>query len=233
MWCVSISGNNNGHLQNQLDNTEFRTLHSEWHSHDRCTDELSPYMGMCTDCSTNRLYHQLGLQRKAQQRKGSHVTRRGSHVIQGGKQESGMTSSYLRNKDERAIEKVLTIVQRVLHSVPFPISQSQIAFLKTRNQDLDSANLVACGSGGWVHFWNIYGGGLVGEFTIWESGRPSCRPDEKSQRLESVTALRIDSSDASMFTGSSMGYLQVGLPYMEYLCLVVPVCACVVFFLAL
>ena len=39
----------------------------------------------------------------------------------------------------------------------------QIAFLPKREQDLKSATLVACGSGGFVHMWNIYGGGLIGK----------------------------------------------------------------------
>ena len=35
-------------------------------------------------------------------------------------------------------------------------------FLDGRSFDKNSANLVACGIGGWVDFWNIHGGGLLG-----------------------------------------------------------------------
>ena len=83
----------------------------------------------------------------------------------------------------------------------------QIIFLKTRSQDLNSATLVACGAGGWVHFWNINGGGLVGEFNVWSVSCPKLR--EEWRHLQSTTALRGDSEDIVLLTGTSTGYIQV------------------------
>ncbi len=42
----------------------------------------------------------------------------------------------------------------------------QVAFIPGRGLDLNSASMVAVGAGGWVHMWNVYGGGLMGE-TFW------------------------------------------------------------------
>ena len=39
----------------------------------------------------------------------------------------------------------------------------QIIFLPKRELDQSSATVVACGAEGWVHMWNVYGGGLIGK----------------------------------------------------------------------
>ena len=96
--------------------------------------------------------------------------------------------------------------------------ESQIAFLHTRENVLDSASLVACGTGGWVQMWNVVGGGLIGEFNIWDTKRHRLPEEERS--LECVTALKIDSNDETMLTGNSLGYVQVRTA-------VVCVCVCV------
>ena len=41
-----------------------------------------------------------------------------------------------------------------------------MVFLDGRLYDKNSANLIACGVGGWVDFWNIHGGGLLGETIV-------------------------------------------------------------------
>lgn len=87
------------------------------------------------------------------------------------------------------------------------MSDSQIAFVQTRPVDLDSASLIACGSGGWIQMWNIYGGGLIGEFKIWNNLHDQF--DGKDRQLQSVTALKVHSNDDIMITGNSMGYIQV------------------------
>ena len=84
----------------------------------------------------------------------------------------------------------------------------QVMFLRTRPQDKHTATLVACGAGGWVYFWNIHGGGLVGEFSMWDANRPKL--EEGRRHLESTTALRGDGEDGMLFTGTSTGYIQVG-----------------------
>ena len=61
--------------------------------------------------------------------------------------------------------------------------------------------------GGWVHFWNIYGGGLVGEFNVWDVNCPKLR--EEWRHLQSTTALRGNSEDSVLLTGTSTGYIQV------------------------
>lgn len=86
-------------------------------------------------------------------------------------------------------------------------SDSQVTFLQTRPMDLDSATLIACGTGGWVQMWNIYGGGLIGEFNIWDNLRH--RLDKEDRQLQSITALKIDSNNDLMITGNSIGYIQV------------------------
>ena len=72
---------------------------------------------------------------------------------------------------------------------------------------MSSATLVACGGGGWVQFWNVYGGGLIGEFNSIDLLR--FKMDAKSRGLESITACAVDSSDTKMVLGNSLGYIQV------------------------
>ena len=88
-----------------------------------------------------------------------------------------------------------------------PFLVEQIAFLQTRPMDLDSASLIACGTGGWIQMWNISGGGLIGEFNVWDN--PRHRIDGEERQLRSVTALKLDSNDELLITGNSIGYLQV------------------------
>ena len=83
----------------------------------------------------------------------------------------------------------------------------QITFLQTRPLDLDSASLIACGTGGWVQMWNIYGGGLIGEFNIWDNLRHQL--DKEDRQLQSVTAMMVDSNNDLLITGNSIGYIQV------------------------
>lgn len=83
----------------------------------------------------------------------------------------------------------------------------QITFLQTRPLDLDSASLIACGTGGWVQMWNIHGGGLIGEFNIWDNLRH--RLDKEDRQLQSVTAMTVDSNNDLLITGNSIGYIQV------------------------
>ena len=58
-----------------------------------------------------------------------------------------------------------------------------------------------------MHFWNINGGGLVGEFNVWSVSCPKLR--EEWRHLQSTTALRGDSEDIVLLTGTSTGYIQV------------------------
>jgi len=77
-------------------------------------------------------------------------------------------------------------------------------FLGTRPQDKNTATLVVCGAGGRVHFWNIYGGELLG---VWDANRP--KREEGQRHLESTTALHGDGEDSVLFTATSTGYIQV------------------------
>jgi len=85
----------------------------------------------------------------------------------------------------------------------------QVMFLRTRSQDKNTATLVASGAGGRVNFWNVYGGGLVGEFSVWDTNCPKL--EEGRRHLESTTALHGDGEDSVLFTGTSTGYIQVGI----------------------
>ena len=73
--------------------------------------------------------------------------------------------------------------------------------------DLDSASLIACGTSGWIQMWNIYGGGLIGEFNVWDNSRHKLEREER--QLHSVTAIKLDSNNDLLITGNSIGYLQV------------------------
>ena len=80
-------------------------------------------------------------------------------------------------------------------------------FLQNRENDISSASMVAVGDGGWVHMWNVSGGGLVGEFNIWSS--PRHQLDRGRRELECVTSLSVNPSNTTMYTGNSLGYMQV------------------------
>jgi WD40 repeat protein len=92
-----------------------------------------------------------------------------------------------RDKDERAIEKLV--------------------FLKLREPSPTVGSLVACGAGGWVQFWNTTGGGLVGEYNVWDTRRHSLPLAERG--LHSVTALHVNETETVLYTGNSLGYIQV------------------------
>lgn len=48
---------------------------------------------------------------------------------------------------------------------------------------------------------------IAGEFNIWDTDRHEL--DEEGRSLHSVTALKVDSTGSCMFTGNSLGYIQV------------------------
>ena len=88
-------------------------------------------------------------------------------------------------------------------SAPLP----QLVVLKLREPSLSVGSLVACGAGGWVQFWNTSGGGLVGEFNVWDTRRHTLPPAERS--LHSVTSMHVNETETTLYTGNSLGYLQV------------------------
>ncbi|KAL5475077.1 hypothetical protein EMCRGX_G027131 [Ephydatia muelleri] len=90
-------------------------------------------------------------------------------------------------REERAIEK--------------------LAFLCTRPEDQTTATLVACGTAGWVRFWNVYGGGLIGEFNSLDVKR--YRLKGSFLKYHSVTACTVKNDDSLMVLGNSLGYLQI------------------------
>ena len=87
------------------------------------------------------------------------------------------------------------------------VSASQLVFLKLREPSLTVGSLVACGAGGWVQFWNTSGGGLVGEFNVWDTRRHTLPQAERS--LHSVTTMHVNETETTLYTGNSLGYLQV------------------------
>ena len=89
------------------------------------------------------------------------------------------------------------------------LSPYQLLFLRQREPSPTVGSLVACGSGGWVQVWNTSGGGLVGEFNIWDNRRHSLSSCERG--LHSVTAMHVNETETVLFTGNSLGYLQVPL----------------------
>ena len=72
---------------------------------------------------------------------------------------------------------------------------------------MNVGSLVACGMGGWIQFWSTGGGGLMGEFNIWDNQRHNI--PEAKRCLHSVTALHANEDETVMYTGNSLGYMQV------------------------
>lgn len=76
-----------------------------------------------------------------------------------------------------------------------------------REQNLLTATLIACGAGGLVQFWNIYGGGLLGEFNVFSYTNESMK--EELHTLHSISACKAFSDSSILITGSTLGYIQV------------------------
>lgn len=88
----------------------------------------------------------------------------------------------------------------------------KMVFLRTRQEGNNSnlaysATLIACGAGGMIHLWNHHGGGLIGEFNIWDNFRHTI--PEHTRCLESITAMQVDSKDTLLITGNTLGYIQI------------------------
>ena len=79
-------------------------------------------------------------------------------------------------------------------------------FLNNRNMTMDSINLVAVGSGGWVRFWNTNGHGLASEFCIFDYYR---RISFFNKENESVTSCATTCANNLLLTGDSLGYIMV------------------------
>ena len=71
---------------------------------------------------------------------------------------------------------------------------------------MESVNLVAVGSGGWVRFWNTNGCGLAAEFCVFDHHR---RTKFLNKDNESVTSCAATFSNDLLFTGDSLGYVMV------------------------
>ena len=91
-------------------------------------------------------------------------------------------------------------------------------FLSEREKDTETATLVACGAGGIVQFWNIFGGGLIGEFKVFDSGSRIVSSIEESElnSLHCVTACRAHSNNLTLITGTTLGHIQVKSLYLFF-----------------
>jgi len=92
----------------------------------------------------------------------------------------------------------------------------QIIFLQTRKDgDLNTATLISCGAGGFIHLWNHVAGKLIGYYNIWDNSRHTI--PERDRHLDCVTAMKTDSSASLLITGNSIGYIQASTGgYLEY-----------------
>ena len=89
----------------------------------------------------------------------------------------------------------------------------QVIFLQKRELNFITATLVTCGANGLVQFWNIYGGGLRGEFNVFEHGSELVGSiKQEDLQLHSVTACAVDSYECILITGNTLGYIQVHTP---------------------
>ena len=59
---------------------------------------------------------------------------------------------------------------------------------------------MSAGAGGWIRFWNIYGGGLLGEFVGLHYNHPE---------FSSILAMTTDTDNVLLFTGCTQGYIKV------------------------
>lgn len=84
-------------------------------------------------------------------------------------------------------------------------------FLPEREQDTDTASLIVAGASGIVQFWNVFGGGLIGEFSVFDSKIRSvaCMKEEELKTLHGVTACKVHSNNNLLLTGTSLGHIQV------------------------
>ncbi|CAH1792660.1 unnamed protein product [Owenia fusiformis] len=74
----------------------------------------------------------------------------------------------------------------------------KIIFLQSRKFDRDTAQLLACGSGGWIRAWSIHHqGGLIGQFNAANSIG------------ESVLTVHAYNNDEYLITGDSTGYIKI------------------------
>jgi WD40 repeat protein len=104
----------------------------------------------------------------------------------------------LFDKHSEAIEQVCHIW---VHTWPHcHTAVLQVLFLSTRVHDNETAIIVSAGAGGWIRFWNIYGGGLLGEFV----GLHYNHPD-----FSSILAMITDDDNVLLFTGCTQGYIKV------------------------
>ncbi|XP_077992887.1 cilia- and flagella-associated protein 337-like [Glandiceps talaboti] len=77
-------------------------------------------------------------------------------------------------------------------------SVDKILFLQAREQDKETATLMATGAEGWVRAWSIdHKGGLLGQFLA------------THRKNESVLAMTTDSTNQYLITGDTMGYVMV------------------------
>ena len=81
--------------------------------------------------------------------------------------------------------------------------------MEKREKSVKTATLVACGAGGLVQFWNIYGGGLIGEFNTFYRIYTTEEEREAVHALHSVTTCKALNDNSILVTGSSLGYVQV------------------------
>lgn len=79
-------------------------------------------------------------------------------------------------------------------------------YLSTRDIIVDSVNLVAMGSGGWVRFWSTNGHGLAAEYCIFDHYR---RTSFFNRENESVTSCITTKANDLLLTGDSLGYIMV------------------------
>ncbi|XP_070571095.1 WD repeat-containing protein on Y chromosome-like [Ptychodera flava] len=77
-------------------------------------------------------------------------------------------------------------------------SVDKMIFLQAREQDKETATLLASGAEGWVRAWSIdHKGGLLGQFLA------------TNRKNESVLAMTTDSQNQILITGDTMGYIMV------------------------
>ena len=79
-------------------------------------------------------------------------------------------------------------------------------YLTARDITVDSVNLVAMGSGGWVRFWSTNGQGLAAEYCIFDHYR---RTSFFNRENESVTSCMTTKANNLLLTGDSLGYIMV------------------------
>ncbi|XP_078611049.1 WD repeat-containing protein on Y chromosome-like isoform X2 [Branchiostoma floridae x Branchiostoma japonicum] len=169
------------HMSSKSDATSpgpTNTQQEETNSQSKC-----PIQEQCETSSEEGSKPDIGLQFDA----------RKASIGWGGMMEEQVTSA----QSSSSLETVEYHAERQRRVSKYNVAIDKIIFLSTRENNQDTAILLACGADGWVRAWSIHHkGGMLGQF----------RATEKDI---GILAMETDSNNEFLFTGDTAGYIKV------------------------